>query len=155
MRSSSRSSTSSSRRPELLFQWFEQYAEESKRLCGVGLPLPAYDYCMKCSHAFNLLDARGAISVAERAQYIKRVRDLALLCAQTWVGERRMSTLFVEVRSEELPARFVSLAAEELEKRLCAAIAGSTPGRPSDGRRRGGSPWPSTTCSRRRPRKSS
>ncbi len=74
-------------RPELLFQWFEQYAEESKRLCGVGLPLPAYDYCMKCSHTFNLLDARGAISVAERAQYIKRVRDLALLCAQTFVGE--------------------------------------------------------------------
>jgi glycyl-tRNA synthetase alpha chain len=74
-------------RPELLFQWFEQYAEESRRLCGVGLPLPAYDYCMKCSHTFNLLDARGAISVAERAQYIKRVRDLALLCAQTWVGE--------------------------------------------------------------------
>jgi glycyl-tRNA synthetase alpha chain len=74
-------------RPELLFQWFEQYAEESKRLCGEGLPLPAYDYCMKCSHTFNLLDARGAISVAERAQYIKRVRDLALLCAQTFVGE--------------------------------------------------------------------
>jgi glycyl-tRNA synthetase alpha chain len=74
-------------RPELLFQWFEQYAEESRRLCGAGLPLPAYDYCMKCSHTFNLLDARGAISVAERAQYIKRVRDLALLCAQTFVGE--------------------------------------------------------------------
>jgi glycyl-tRNA synthetase alpha chain len=74
-------------RPELLFQWFAQYAEESRRLCGENLPLPAYDYCMKCSHTFNLLDARGAISVAERAQYIKRVRDLALLCAQTFVGE--------------------------------------------------------------------
>src|SRR6185436_1226203 len=47
-------------RPELLFQWFEQYADESRRLCGEGLPLPAYDYCMKCSHPFNRLAARGA-----------------------------------------------------------------------------------------------
>ena len=47
----------------------------------------AYDYCMKCSHIFNLLDARGAISVAERARYIGRIRKLALSCAEVFVAQ--------------------------------------------------------------------
>ena len=51
-----------------------------------GLALPAYDHCMKCSHTFNLLDARGAISVAERAQYIRRIRELACRCCEAWVA---------------------------------------------------------------------
>ena len=52
------------------------------------LPLPAYDYALKCSHTFNLLDARGAISVTERANFIKRVRDNARLCAEGYLRMR-------------------------------------------------------------------
>ncbi len=55
---------------------------------GRGLVYPAYDYCLKCSHIFNLLDARGAISVTERANYIARVRNLAKLCAELYVRKR-------------------------------------------------------------------
>ena len=54
-------------------------------LADKGLPLPAYDQCILTSHVFNLLDARGAISVAERAQYIRRIRELACRCAEAWV----------------------------------------------------------------------
>jgi glycyl-tRNA synthetase alpha chain len=50
-----------------------------------GLALPAYDHCIKASHRFNLLDARGAISVTERAAYIGRVRALAKACCETWL----------------------------------------------------------------------
>jgi len=70
----------------LLLEQFSAYERESERLCTLGLVLPAYDYCMKCSHTFNLLDARRAISVAERAQYIRRVRTLAVGCAKAWAG---------------------------------------------------------------------
>jgi len=52
------------------------------------LVLPAYDYVLKCSHVFNLLDARGAISVTERTNYIGRVRDLAKLCAKSYIEQR-------------------------------------------------------------------
>jgi glycyl-tRNA synthetase alpha chain len=67
---------------------FEAYEGESKRLVDKGLVLPAYDYCIKSSHLFNLLDARGAISVAERTGYIGRVRALARLCAEGYLVER-------------------------------------------------------------------
>ena len=53
-----------------------------------ALPLPAYDYCLKCSHTFNMLDARGAISVTERAGYIGRVRTLARRCAEAYLEKR-------------------------------------------------------------------
>jgi glycyl-tRNA synthetase alpha chain len=53
-----------------------------------GLVLPAYDYCLKCSHTFNLLEARGAISVTERTQYIARVRNLARLSAEAYFKQR-------------------------------------------------------------------
>ncbi len=72
---------------ELLFQWFEGCERECRALAEAGLALPAFDQCMKASHTFNLLDARKAISVAERARFIGRVRDLALLSARTWLGE--------------------------------------------------------------------
>ena len=72
-------------RPEVLFRAFTDAFEDCQRLADMGLALPAYDHCCKCSHLFNLLDARGAISVAERAQYIKRIRDLARACAQAWL----------------------------------------------------------------------
>ena len=72
----------------MLFKLFDIYEEESQRIIGLGLVLPAYDYCLKCSHTFNLLNARGAISVAERASLIARVRNLARLCAEGYLKQR-------------------------------------------------------------------
>jgi glycyl-tRNA synthetase alpha chain len=72
---------------ETLFRTFEACRAEATALCDAGLPLPAYDQVLKCSHTFNLLQARGAISVAERAQYIKRIRDLACRVAREYVRE--------------------------------------------------------------------
>lgn len=67
---------------------FQAAFDECKRLVAADLALPAYDQACKCSHLFNLLDARGAISVAERAQYIKRIRELACACADAWLGDK-------------------------------------------------------------------
>jgi glycyl-tRNA synthetase alpha chain len=67
---------------------FTRFEAEAKRLCERALVLPAYDYVLKCSHTFNLLDARGAISVAERQGYIGRVRALARRCAEVYLAER-------------------------------------------------------------------
>ena len=58
-------------------------------LWNLGLVHPAYDYVLKCSHTFNLLDARGAVSVTERAGYIARIRNLARVVAKTFVAERK------------------------------------------------------------------
>ncbi|MEA2104818.1 MAG: glycine--tRNA ligase subunit alpha, partial [Candidatus Cloacimonadota bacterium] len=65
----------------LLFTDFEAFEKEAQNLIADGLIYPGYDLLIKCSHLFNLLDARGAISVTERAFYIKRIRILAKLCA--------------------------------------------------------------------------
>jgi len=73
---------------EMLFRLFEIYEKEAKRLVDKGLVFPAYDYCLKTSHTFNLLDARGAISVTERMGYILRVRTLARLCAEGYLKQR-------------------------------------------------------------------
>ncbi len=67
---------------------FDKYEAESQRLLAEGLVLPAYDYALKCSHAFNLLDARNAISVTERQLYIRRVRGLSRGCAEAYVDAR-------------------------------------------------------------------
>lgn len=67
---------------------FEDYEREAKKLIELKLPLPAYDFVMKASHAFNMLDARGAISVSERNVYIGRIRELARLIAQAYVTSR-------------------------------------------------------------------
>ena len=64
------------------------YESESFVLIDKNLVLPAYDFTLKCSHTFNLLDARGAISVTERVGFIGRVRKLARLCAQAYVRQR-------------------------------------------------------------------
>jgi glycyl-tRNA synthetase alpha chain len=72
----------------MLRSTFQAFEAESKRLIEKGLVLPAYDYCIKTSHLFNLLDARGAISVAERTGYIARVRALARQCAEGYIAER-------------------------------------------------------------------
>src|SRR5690606_40033265 len=71
-----------------LFSLFESYEAECRRLIDLELPLPAYDFAVRCSHTFNLLDARGAISVTERAAFIKRVRDNARLCAEGYLRSR-------------------------------------------------------------------
>lgn len=73
---------------EALRQWFDMYEKEAERTAGFGLVVPAYDYVLKCSHTFNLLEARGAISVTERTGYIARVRALARLCAQAYIAQR-------------------------------------------------------------------
>ena len=73
---------------DMLFTLFNMYEKECKRLAEEDLPLPAYDYCLKCSHTFNLLDARNAISVTERTGYIARVRNLAKLCAEKYLKSR-------------------------------------------------------------------
>jgi glycyl-tRNA synthetase alpha chain len=72
----------------MLFKLFNMYEEESKKALESNLVFPAYDYALKCSHAFNLLDARGAISVTERTGYIIRVRNIARACAATYLEER-------------------------------------------------------------------
>ena len=74
--------------PELLFEQFEKMEKEADRLLGAGLVLPGYDYVIKCSHLFNLLEARGAISVTERVGYIARVRKLARKAAGAYVKQR-------------------------------------------------------------------
>jgi glycyl-tRNA synthetase alpha chain len=71
---------------EKLISHFKDAEEECAALVAHKLALPAYDQCIKASHLFNLLDARGVISVTERASYIGRVRVLAKMCAETWVA---------------------------------------------------------------------
>ncbi|GIP42026.1 glycine--tRNA ligase alpha subunit [Paenibacillus sp. J45TS6] len=72
----------------MLFTLFNMYEEEAKKAMDQDLVFPAYDYVLKCSHTFNLLDARGAISVTERTGYITRVRNLARQVAATYLAER-------------------------------------------------------------------
>ncbi len=71
-----------------LGEGFEKAQAECKKLLAAGVALPAYDQCIKASHMFNLLDARGVIAVTERAAYIQRVRDLAKACCEAWLATR-------------------------------------------------------------------
>lgn len=73
---------------DMWFRHFEDYEREAKRLLEKNLPLPAYDFVMKASHAFNMLDARRYFSVTERTGYIGRIRDLACHAAQAYVASR-------------------------------------------------------------------
>ncbi|HEX6956785.1 MAG TPA: glycine--tRNA ligase subunit alpha [Ferrovibrio sp.] len=73
---------------EQLFRRFSDVEQECGRLIAAGLALPAYDQCLKASHTFNLLDARGVISVTERAAYIGRVRAMAKACCAQWLKSR-------------------------------------------------------------------
>ena len=74
---------------DLLFNLFNLYQQEAEQLMERGLVLPAYDYVLKCSHTFNLLDARGVISVTERTRYIRQVRGLARQVAQLYYNQRK------------------------------------------------------------------
>jgi glycyl-tRNA synthetase alpha chain len=103
--------------PELNFRLFDEFEKQCKRLLGEGSVLPAYDYCMKCSHTFNLLDARGAISVAERQRFIGRVRALAKGCAEAYVKER------ARLGFPLLPRAQGAVAAAAFEKNLEAGAS--------------------------------
>jgi len=73
---------------DMFVKMFDMQERESIKLSEKGLVLPAYDYCLKCSHTFNILDARGAISVTERTHYIDRIRNLARLAAKNYLVQR-------------------------------------------------------------------
>ena len=73
---------------DVLFDLFSKYETEALRIVKQGLVLPAYEFCLKCSHTFNLLDARGVISVTERTGYIGRIRNIARECAKAYVAQR-------------------------------------------------------------------
>ena len=72
-----------------LFKIFDMVEIETKLLLEKKLPLPAYDQCLKASHVFNVLDARGAISVAQRAEYIAKIRDMTKSVGQVWVDNQK------------------------------------------------------------------
>jgi glycyl-tRNA synthetase alpha chain len=74
--------------PELLFTLFDLYRQEAEQLIAKGLVMPSLDYVLKCSHTFNMLDARGVISVTERTRYIGTVRGLARQVAQLYLVQR-------------------------------------------------------------------
>ncbi len=73
---------------DLHVKWFDEQEQEALRLIDKGLILPAYDFCLKCSHTFNMLDARNAISVTERTRYIGRVRAISRKVAEGYVALR-------------------------------------------------------------------
>ncbi len=74
---------------EKLLEFFTVFETEGLKLAELGLILPAYDYCLKSSHTFNLLDARKAISVNERTRYIGRIRNIARKVAEGYVAQRQ------------------------------------------------------------------
>jgi len=93
---------------EMWFRHFDDYENEAKKLIELNLPIPAYDFVMKASHAFNLLGARGVISVTERAGYIGRIRDLAREVAETYLKSRKklgypLHKKFLENQSKKIP----------------------------------------------------
>ncbi len=128
---------------ERLGQLYGIYETEAKICMERGLVIPAYDYILRCSHTFNILDARGAIGVTERASYFRRMRDLSRQVARLYVEQRKemgypflksqipipksqftnsqfpipnsQSTFLLEIGSEELPVSDLALALEQLE----------------------------------------
>ena len=132
---------------------FEDYEKEAKHLIARHLPLPAYDFILKASHSFNMLEARGAISVTERTGYIARIRDLARLIATEYVTMReqlgfpllknqktkeekkklpalktpkfspnKRQDFLLEIGSEPLPATFIPIGCENLQKQMRALL---------------------------------
>lgn len=133
---------------KMWLQHFEDFEKEAKDLIGKHLPIPAYDFVIKASHAFNMLDARGVISTTERARYIARIRDLARLIAMEYLATREKlgfpllgkekapakiskpkklkksfdpfhkQDFLLEIGSEELPASFVPIGMQQLEQKM-------------------------------------
>jgi glycyl-tRNA synthetase len=132
---------------DLWFRLFDLYSDEVKRLNALDLAIPAYEFVNKASHAFNMLDARGLISVTERQSYILRVRELAALTAKTYLNTRKSmdfplvkylpkpvatnsldrivhhptsthEDFLLEIFTEDLPAHYVPHMIRELEKQM-------------------------------------
>ena len=132
---------------EMWTRHFDDFEKEAKTLIGKHLPLPAFDFVIKASHAFNLLDSRGVISVTERTGYIARIRDLARLIAQSYLDSRekmgfpllkdqkepklptvrkvaskfsanKARDFLLEIGSEQLPATFIPIGCRNLEKAI-------------------------------------
>ncbi len=132
---------------EMWSRHFTDYRAEAKRLIEAKLPIPAYDFVVKASHSFNILDARGAISVSERANYISEIRELARLVAEGYLESRqsqgfpllkympqqksapvltpsqagsssKREDLLIEIGCEELPATFVEIGRKGLEEKI-------------------------------------
>ncbi|HEY7273515.1 MAG TPA: glycine--tRNA ligase [Actinoplanes sp.] len=128
----------------------ELYATEAQRLVDIGLPIPAHTYVLKCSHAFNVLDARGAVSTAERAAEFARMRRLAGDVARLWMARRaelnhplgvappssivvaplgvvatEPATFVLEVGTEEMPPAQARSAAAQLHRSLRERLAAS------------------------------
>ncbi|MFO8058024.1 MAG: glycine--tRNA ligase subunit alpha [bacterium] len=104
----------------MLLRHFEDWEKESERLANLEMALPAYDACLKCSHLFNLLDARSAISVTERVNRILRVRNLANKCARVW-DKQRYELGFPLIKDDKERARWIEIyrkmyGREEAEK---------------------------------------
>lgn len=132
---------------------FEMYEAEAWRLCNEQVPLPAYDHLLKASHAFNILDARGAVSVTERADLFQRMRNMARECARLWLERRRelgfplgewqhetlpqlpepnitgsesestLRDLALELRTEELPADDVTSGSNQLHDKIHSLLS--------------------------------
>ncbi|MBD3181470.1 glycine--tRNA ligase subunit beta, partial [Candidatus Poribacteria bacterium] len=132
---------------KMLFQLFDMYEKEAVTCFDKGLVLPAVDYVLKCSHIFNVLDARKSISVTERVTYIARVRNLARKCARGYCQQREemgypmlkkdypkpefsespivvpedlpeFSDFLLEIGTEEIPASYIKPALNELENQV-------------------------------------
>ncbi len=106
----------------VLFQHFSDYEGEARRLMATRLALPAYEMVLKAAHTFNLLDARGAISVTERAAYIGRIRNLARAVSQAYF-DSRLRGGFPMCKSDQLHKLGVDVAAMKiaLQEREAAA----------------------------------
>ncbi|MGQ4558812.1 glycine--tRNA ligase subunit alpha [Levilactobacillus hammesii] len=92
---------------DMLLRHFDEYEAEAKKQIANGLVHPAYDYILKCSHTFNLLDARGAVSVTERAGYLSRIRNMARAVARAFVSERKKRG-FPLVKDEKLRGKLLA-----------------------------------------------
>jgi glycyl-tRNA synthetase len=135
---------------KMWFKHFEDFEKEAKRLVALKLPIPAHDFVIKASHAFNMLDARGVISVSERASYIANIRDIAKAVAECYLESRKEqgypllhkfpqdihvpvaipephkkipklekpTDFLLEIGVEELPATFVQVGCDGLERQI-------------------------------------
>ncbi|MHC4886721.1 MAG: glycine--tRNA ligase subunit beta [Planctomycetota bacterium] len=96
---------------EMHTRMFEDFEAECRALCAAGNPAPAADYCLKASHSFNLLDARGAISVNERQNYILRVRTLAREVSEAWLARREELGFPLRAKADEAAVTETALPA--------------------------------------------
>lgn len=140
---------------EMWLRHFDDFEKEAKALTQDNLPIPAYDFVLKASHAFNILDARGVISVTERTGYIARIRDLARLVAVGYLKSReekgfplltekqdstvkektsspatsfcpsKKGNFLLEIGSEQLPATFIPIGMKELENSFTKLLNGA------------------------------